>query len=128
MIILSHIIIYHHNLQLLPYTSLELDDKYIKMKNTNCTHQYETSYATLEEAKSFCTADSKCIGIAKNTDGSRRKVIKVFLGLNFIKDNRFHLCQFSSEIEMIKDHNFFAKEMISGIFKALLLFKYDYEK
>ena len=97
------------------------------MKNTNCTNQYETSYATMEEAKSFCTADSKCIGIAKNTDESRRKVIKKFLGLNFIKDNRFHLCEFSSEIKMIKDHNLLAKETITGIFKGLLFFRYDYE-
>ena len=96
-----------------------MQDKYKKMKNTNCTNQYETSYDTLEEAKSFCSADSKCIGININTDESRKKVIKVSLGTNIIKDNKFHLCEFSSEIEMINNHNFFAKEIISGIFKGL---------
>lgn len=90
------------------------------MKNTNCTNQYETSYDTMEEAKSFCTENSKCIGIAKNTDESRHKMVYFSLGLNFTKDNKFHLCEFSSEIAMIKDHNFFAKEVIPGIFKRIV--------
>ena len=91
------------------------------MKNNYCIRQYETSYHTMEEAKSVCSAHSNCFGFFTASPNDTSTSINVDNGIQFDDMIQFHLCEFPNRIEEKKENNLFIKEHNSGKFQKIVL-------